>query len=180
MAFPVSPINGQIHGKYKFNSTKTSWELFSALGSTIVGSSVNLGGGGINIIGSTVSGAWTDTGASITLTPGTYRITTSGGSIFVQGQANSTGVQYRLTRLRMVDSTATTILDSQYTGGMSGTTFFNTNGQLCFTYVVSSTTTYKTQFGTVNNSDAPTIAGCYFQTESDVASYHKIYAERIA
>jgi len=26
MAFPTSPTNGQIYGKYKFNSTKTAWE----------------------------------------------------------------------------------------------------------------------------------------------------------
>jgi len=168
MAFPTSPVEGQVYNDYQYDSTKSSWVLLSNIrGKVTISNSVTS-----VVTGSTVLSTYVDTGANITLTPGTYELTTS-GAIFMQDQSG-TNVAYRLAVFQLTDS-SNNIIDLIYTGGCGTTLYNNSFGSLTCVITVVSTTTYKTRFGSIGNSGAPTINQIFLQQPLG----HKIIATRL-
>ena len=124
-------------------------------------------------VGSTTSGTYTDTGASLSLNAGTYLITTT-GMLALETQSGTT-VAYRLTRLALTDN-SNNIQQTIFCGG-SSTAFGVYTGTLSFVLTVPSTTTYKTRFTSFNNSGSPTISGLELLA---AAGYpHNIIATRL-
>jgi hypothetical protein len=126
-----------------------------------------------NPTGSTTSGTYTDTGASLSLNAGTYLITTTG--MLVLETQSGTNIAYRITRLALTDN-SNNIQQTILCGG-SSTGFGTYTGTLSFVLTVPSTTTYKTRFTSVSNSGSPTIS--LLQLYAAEAYPHNIIATRL-
>jgi hypothetical protein len=125
------------------------------------------------LAGSTTSGTYTDTGASLSLNAGTYLITTT-GMLVLETQSGTT-IAYRMTKLALTDN-SNNIQQTILCGG-SSTGFGVYTGTLSFVLTVPSTTTYKTRFTSVSNSGSPTISRLELYA---VAEYpHNIIATRL-
>ena len=126
-----------------------------------------------DVTGSTASGAYTDTGASLSLNAGTYLITTT--VMLVLENQSGTTVAYRITKLALTDNN-NNIQQTIYCGG-SSTGFGLYTGTLSFVLTVPSTTTYKTRFTSVSNSGSPTIG--FLQLYANAEYPHNIIATRL-
>jgi hypothetical protein len=122
----------------------------TAYGGHIVQSSVTS-----NVSGSTSANTYTDTGASLSLSAGTWLINTS-AAVALAGQTGIT-VAFRYPVLALTDSSNNIQSEAICSGG-SFTDSIGT-GAMCFILTVASTTTYKTRFASQNNSGSPTITG---------------------
>jgi len=134
----------------------------TAYGGHIVQSSVTS-----NIAGSSVAGTYTDSGASLSLSAGTWLINTS-ATFAVTGQSG-TSVAYRYGKLALTDSSNN--IQSEVLCIGVGTSNFLGSGSMCFILTVASTTTYKTRFTSDNNSGSPTITDIYLYAFATAPHY---------
>ena len=126
-----------------------------------------------DVNGSSTALTYTDTGASLTLNAGTYLIL-SNAILSINGQSG-TSVVFRFPVIALTDN-SNNVVFSQYGNGASSSSMFS-NTTLCNILTVSSTTTYKTRFSSINNSGTSTISSMGLNATSTVI--HNIIAIRL-
>ena len=134
----------------------------TAYGGHIVQSSVTS-----SVSGSTSASIYTDTGASLSLSAGTWLINTS-AVVSLAGQSG-TNVAFRYPIFALTDS-SNNVQSNAFCSGGNFTDSIGT-GALCFILTVASTTTYKTRFSSLANSGTPTITGCTFYASATFPHY---------
>ena len=140
----------------------------TAYGGHIVESSVTS-----NISGSSTANTYTDTGASLSLSAGTWLINTSAAVSFA-GQSG-TNVAFRYPVLALTDNSNNIQSQAIFSGG-NFTDSIGT-GAMCFILTVASTTTYKTRFSSANNSGSPTITSATLYATA--TSAHRLVAQKL-
>ena len=150
--------------------TGTGSILASSIGGNVTQSNIVTA----SVSGSTTADTYTDTGASLSLVAGTYIISTV-GLLAISSQSGTTST-YRMSQLAFTNN-ANTIIESVFSG--ASTAFGNYANALSFVLTVSSTTTYKTRFTSINNSGAPTIGSLALQVQTSTLTSHSIIATRL-
>ena len=105
------------------------------------------------VTGSNTAGTYTDTGASLTLNAGTYLIL-SNAPLDIYGQSG-TNLAFRFPVFALTDNSNNIVFLAYGSGASANTMFSNTT--ICNILTVTTTTTYKTRFSSINNSGTPTI-----------------------
>ena len=150
--------------------TGTGSILASSIGGNVTQSNIVTA----SVSGSTTAQTYTDTGASLSLVAGTYIISTV--ALLTLSTQSGTGVAHRMTQLALTNN-SNTIIESVFIGG--STSFGTYANVLSFVLTVSSTTTYKTRFTSMNNSGSPTITGCDLSAQTSTLTSHSIIATRL-
>ena len=151
--------------------TGTGSILASSIGGNITQSNIVT----TTVSGSTVSGTWTDSGASLSLVAGTYLITAT-AVIYMDAQSGNNVQAFRICKLSVTDS-SNSAKQSAYSGVSSGYGFYPIT--VSFFLTVSSTTTYKTRFANESNAGSPTVGTMNLYCNAADVVTHSIIATRL-